>query len=138
MAVDRWYIERYLGECSHVIKGHALEVKDDQYASRYGATSVDIVDIDPGNSRATIVGDLCAAGTLRAATYDVIILTQTLQSGRTTERDSKPSRRAAARRLPFDNGAHPQSRRERLGPMEVDPHRHARPARAGRSAGCGT
>jgi SAM-dependent methyltransferase len=78
--VDRWYIERYLDSGAHAVHGAALEVKNDMYASRYGAASVEIVDIDPHNPRATIVGDLCAAGTLPAAHFDVAVVTQTLQS----------------------------------------------------------
>lgn len=77
--VDRWYIERWLGEQAHLVRGHALEVKEDLYASRLGARSVDVLDIDPGNSHATVVGDLCAPSTLTPGTYDVAVVTQTLQ-----------------------------------------------------------
>jgi SAM-dependent methyltransferase len=77
--IDRWYIERYLEGCSSVITGHALEVQDDLYASRYGAQQVDVLDIDPTNARATIVGDLCSAETLRDNQYDTVLVTQTLQ-----------------------------------------------------------
>jgi SAM-dependent methyltransferase len=78
--VDRWYIERFLTDRSAVVTGHALEVKSDTYATRYGAASVDVVDIDRDNPDATVVGDLCAAGTLPAGTFDVAVITQTLQS----------------------------------------------------------
>jgi SAM-dependent methyltransferase len=77
--VDRWYVERYLTERSDAVRGNSLEVKDDLYSSRFGASSVDVVDIDAGNERATVVGDLCAADTLAPATYDVAVVTQTLQ-----------------------------------------------------------
>jgi SAM-dependent methyltransferase len=77
--VDRWYIERYLAERTEWVHGHALEVKADRYASRFGAKSVDVVDIDAGNPRATVVGDLCRPETLHADTYDVAVITQTLQ-----------------------------------------------------------
>lgn len=77
--VDRWYIERYLADHAGVVRGDALEVKDDMYATRYGATAVDVVDIDAGNTCATIVGDLCRPGTLQSGRYDVAIVTQTLQ-----------------------------------------------------------
>ncbi len=77
--VDRWYIEGWLGEQAHLVRGHALEVKEDLYASRLGAGSVDVVDIDPGNMHATVVGDLCAPSTLSPETYDVAVVTQTLQ-----------------------------------------------------------
>ncbi|MGY1609578.1 methyltransferase domain-containing protein [Geodermatophilus sp. SYSU D00700] len=77
--VDRWYIERFLRAHEDDVRGHALEVKADQYASRLGAKSVDIVDIDEDNPRATVVGDLCVSSTLQPGTYDVAVVTQTLQ-----------------------------------------------------------
>jgi|tagenome__1003787_1003787.scaffolds.fasta_scaffold20683374_2 SAM-dependent methyltransferase len=77
--VDRWYIERYLAERAHLVHGRALEVKEDLYASRFGAQHVDVLDIDPENSSATIVGDLCDISTLPSAAYDVAVVTQTLQ-----------------------------------------------------------
>ncbi|MGY1735360.1 methyltransferase domain-containing protein [Geodermatophilus sp. SYSU D00684] len=77
--VDRWYIERFLDGHAGRVHGHALEVKDDAYARRYGASVVDVVDVDPGNERATLVGDLCLPGTLPPAAFDVAVVTQTLQ-----------------------------------------------------------
>jgi hypothetical protein len=61
--VDRWYIERFLDGQADRVHGRALEVKDDMYASRYGAGTVEVVDVDPGNGRATLVGDLCQPST---------------------------------------------------------------------------
>jgi SAM-dependent methyltransferase len=77
--VDRWYIEYFLKERANLVQGHVLEVKEDVYATRFGASSVDVVDIDASNERATIVGDLCDPTTLQAARYDAAIVTQTLQ-----------------------------------------------------------
>ncbi len=77
--VDRWYIERYLQGHAASVHGHALEVKNDMYASRYGAATLDVVDIDAGNDHATIVGDLCLEDTLPQGAFDVAIVTQTLQ-----------------------------------------------------------
>lgn len=77
--VDRWYIRRWLqGQAQHV-RGHALEVKEDLYATELGATSVEVLDIDPDNPRATLVGDLCEPGALPQARYDAALVTQTLQ-----------------------------------------------------------
>src|SRR6185436_9012253 len=47
----------------------------------YGGDRVeksDVVDIDPGNHRATVIADLSAADQLPADAYDCFILTQTL------------------------------------------------------------
>ena len=77
--VDRWYNERFLYDHAPLVHGRALEVKEDLYASRLGASRVDVLDIDPDNPLADIVGDLCSPETLPAATYDVAVITQTLQ-----------------------------------------------------------
>lgn len=77
--IDRWYIERYLTSHAADVSGLVLEVKSDGYASRFGAANVDVVDIDPSNSRATVVGDLCDPATLASGRYDAAIVTQTLQ-----------------------------------------------------------
>jgi SAM-dependent methyltransferase len=76
--VDRWYLERWLRARAADVTGTVLEVKEDLYASALGAAQVDVVDIDPDNRRATIVGDLCDAGTLRPGRYDAAVVTQTL------------------------------------------------------------
>ncbi|WP_123605301.1 methyltransferase domain-containing protein [Micromonospora sp. Llam0] len=49
---------------------------------RYGdgqLASTAIIDIDPSNPRATIQADLTVVGSLQRATFDCLILTQTLQ-----------------------------------------------------------
>lgn len=78
-AVDRWFIERYLKKHAHLVVGRVLEVKSNRYAARLGASEVEIVDIDPNNTQATVVGDLCDPTTLEARRYDAAIVTQTLQ-----------------------------------------------------------
>jgi len=77
--IDRWYIECFLDSHRERVRGRTLEVLEDLYASRLGADTVEIVDIDASNPAATIVGDLCAADTLPEASFDAIVLTQTLQ-----------------------------------------------------------
>ena len=79
LPVDRWYIERYLADNATAVKGRVLEVKLDTYASRFGASAVDVLDIDANNPHATVVGDLCSADTLEPGRYDAAIVTQTLQ-----------------------------------------------------------
>jgi SAM-dependent methyltransferase len=78
LPVDRWYIEAYLRDHVDLIHGRALEVKEDLYATRFGASSVEIVDIDATNRAATVVGDLCRPDLLAPQAYDVAIVTQTL------------------------------------------------------------
>lgn len=77
--VDRWYIERYLQSHASAVAGRVLEVKMDAYASWLGASTVEVVDIDPANARADVVGDLCDEATLEPGRYDAAVITQTLQ-----------------------------------------------------------
>lgn len=58
-----------------------LELLDDRYTVRFGAgvTRSDVLDIDAGNPRVTVVADLQAADAVADCAYDCFILTQTLQ-----------------------------------------------------------
>jgi glycosyltransferase involved in cell wall biosynthesis len=77
------YIQDFLSCHSEDIRGHVLEVMDSNYTARYGGDKVvqsDVVDIDTRNPLATIYADLSKDDdALPAATYDCVILTQTLQ-----------------------------------------------------------
>ncbi len=79
--VDRYYIERFLGENRDAIRGRVLEVKDSGYTERFGADvhEQDVLDVDPANPQATIVADLAAADAVPSESFDCFILTQTLQ-----------------------------------------------------------
>jgi SAM-dependent methyltransferase len=79
--VDRYYIERFLGEHRSDIRGRVLEIKDSGYTDRYG-TGVehrDVLDIDPRNPQATIIADLATADAIPSNQFDCFVLTQTLQ-----------------------------------------------------------
>ena len=80
--IDRRYIESFLARQAADIKGRCLEVKDDLYTRRFGGDKVtrrDVLDINPANSQATLIGDLRRLSGVDDATYDCFILTQTLQ-----------------------------------------------------------
>ncbi|MBA2318871.1 MAG: methyltransferase domain-containing protein [Euzebyales bacterium] len=73
---------RFLDEHRDRLRGQALEVGDDTFLRNHrdgGISDVDIVDIDEGNPRATIIGDLSMPGLLPADRYDVVLIAQTLQ-----------------------------------------------------------
>jgi peptidoglycan/xylan/chitin deacetylase (PgdA/CDA1 family) len=79
--IDRRYIEDFLASRSSDIRGAVLEVQEDDFTRRFGGPRVthsDVVDLDDGNQRATIVADLRAATGLADGQFDCIILTQTL------------------------------------------------------------
>jgi SAM-dependent methyltransferase len=80
--IDRYYIERFLEANQTVIRGHVLEIGDDQYTRRFGGRSVDASDVlhvSEGNPKATLVADLTSADHVASDSYDCIIFTQTLQ-----------------------------------------------------------
>jgi len=79
--VDRHYIERFLAEHAADIRGRVLEVKDSTYTNRFGTavTRRDVLDINASNPLATIVADLSTAVDVPSASFDCILLTQTLQ-----------------------------------------------------------
>lgn len=80
LPVDRHYIVTFLERHRQDIRGRVLEVKDPGYATRFGSDveAIDVLDIDRTNRMATIVADLAKAEGLPVATYDCVILTQTL------------------------------------------------------------
>lgn len=79
--IDRYYIEEFLRDHAADIRGHVLEIADDNFSRNIGGSRVTRQDVlhVTGNAQATIVGDLTKPGVLPAATYDCIILTQTMQ-----------------------------------------------------------
>lgn len=85
--VDRCYIDAFVSSQRDAIRGDVLEIREPDYASRYGqgVTHVHVVDIDRGNRQATLIADLTAEGSLPAVSYDCVILTQTLQFLRDVE-----------------------------------------------------
>jgi SAM-dependent methyltransferase len=80
--IDRYYIASFLSRHRADIHGDVLEVRDNNYTRAIGGTAVtnsDILDIDPNNRRATMVGDLTHWAQFPSARFDCIILTQVLQ-----------------------------------------------------------
>jgi SAM-dependent methyltransferase len=80
--LDRVYICQFLAAHSDAIAGSVLEVQDSAYTMRFGGERVSssaVLDVDLSNTAATVIADLCARGSLSVASYDCIILTQTLQ-----------------------------------------------------------
>lgn len=79
--IDRYYIEQFLEHHALDIRGRVLELGDATYTKRFGGdriTQSDVLEAEAGNPAATIVADLTAAPQIADATFDTIILTQTL------------------------------------------------------------
>jgi SAM-dependent methyltransferase len=82
LAIDRYYIEKFLSEFATDIHGRVLEIKHNEYTVKYGQdriTHSDVLHPVEGNPDATIVADLTKADHLPSDLYDAIIFTQTLQ-----------------------------------------------------------
>jgi SAM-dependent methyltransferase len=81
LPIDRYYIERFLEMHRRDIVGRTLEIGDDEYTRRYGGdrtTRRDVLHVHSGNPAATIVGDLADAPQIADATFDCIVVTQTM------------------------------------------------------------
>jgi SAM-dependent methyltransferase len=78
--VDRHYIEAFLAGHWEDVRGRVLEVQDSGYTDRFGTGVLarDVLDVDPGNPRATVVADLAAADAVPPDRFDCFLLTQTL------------------------------------------------------------
>lgn len=80
--IDRYWIESFLKDNSHLIKGRCLEVTDSKYTFLFGGSLVtksDVIDIDPKNKKANITADLRnLKSKIKDNTYDCIILTHVL------------------------------------------------------------
>ena len=79
--LDRVYIHRFLDRHRDGITGRVLEVQDDRYTKRFGYSveRSDVLDIDPANPRATLIGDLASPDDFEPDVFDCFVLTQTLQ-----------------------------------------------------------
>jgi SAM-dependent methyltransferase len=79
--VDRYYIERFVAKHRSDIHGRVLELEDSRYTNEYGdgVEQSDVLDINPANPAATIIGDLACADGIPSNQYDCFVLTQTLQ-----------------------------------------------------------
>lgn len=80
--IDRFYIERFLEQRKDDVRGHVLEIQENDYTIRFGADRVtisDVLSVAPGNPRATIIADLTDAPNIPDDTFDCVLVTQTLQ-----------------------------------------------------------
>ncbi|MEM7166455.1 MAG: methyltransferase domain-containing protein [Planctomycetota bacterium] len=82
LPIDRYYIERFLGQNRQRIQGVALEVAESMYVDRFGSDveRCDILHYDGSDCEsATVIGDLCHPSTLPQNQYDCFVCTQTFQ-----------------------------------------------------------
>ena len=80
--IDRYYIERFLGDNADAIAGRAMELGDAFYIGKFGGgkvTKVEVLHVVAGNPEATIVADLTDAPQIPDNSMDCVIFTQSLQ-----------------------------------------------------------
>jgi len=80
--IDRYYIEQFLSANVEDIRGHVLEIANNNYTRKFGANRVvtsDVLHAAEGKQGVTIVADLVCGDNIESNTFDCIILTQTLQ-----------------------------------------------------------
>lgn len=81
LPIDRWYIEQFLASQQDRVRGSVLEVGDATYTRRFGGmrvTESHVLHAVPGNSQATVIGDLSSGEGIPTAAYDTLVLTQVL------------------------------------------------------------
>ncbi len=80
-SVARYYIDNFFAQHAADIFGEVLEIGDDTYARRHGngLTRLEVLNVDPGNPKATIVADLTIADNIASGSFDCLLLPQTLQ-----------------------------------------------------------
>ena len=78
--VDRYYIDGFIAENRHLVKGRILEVAEDTYSRKFGSNvqSFDVLHYESGTAGATVIGDLSVPSTLPEARFDCFICTQTI------------------------------------------------------------
>jgi SAM-dependent methyltransferase len=81
LPVDRYFIEKFLDAHRSDVRGHVLEIGDNQYTMRFGQAAVtrsDIWHVSALCPYATIVGDLTSCEHVPSDAFDCAIITQTL------------------------------------------------------------
>ena len=78
--IDRHYIARFLAANATAITGRVLEIGDASYSRAYGTaiSQQDVLHFSPDAPGATIIGDLSQPGVLPPASFDCMVVTQTL------------------------------------------------------------
>ncbi len=79
--IDRYYIAQFLAANESLVRGRALEIGGNEYTRQFGGgrvTRSDILNVNAGVPDTTFVADLTDGMGVPDATFDCVILTQTL------------------------------------------------------------
>ena len=81
--IDRYYIERFLAQHASDIQGRVLEIGDNTYTCQFGQERVTesvVLHVAEQKERVTLIGSLTDRQTIPAASFDCLVVTQTLQA----------------------------------------------------------
>jgi hypothetical protein len=80
-SIARYYIDEFMYKNASDIQGTVMEIGDDTYTKRLGNNIIknDVLHVEEGNPKATIVTDLTNDSRILNETYDCIIIPQTFQ-----------------------------------------------------------
>lgn len=79
--IHRHYLESFLRDQAHLMRGHCLEFQNPGYCRRFGRdrpTAIDVLDLDAANPEATLVVDLTQPNDLEGGTFDCIVCVHVL------------------------------------------------------------
>jgi SAM-dependent methyltransferase len=79
--IDRYYIDRFMRQHAADVRGRVLEVGTDVMTRQYGGSQVtqcDVLHVTQSGPPVTIVGDLSDGAGIPSASFDCVIVTQTL------------------------------------------------------------
>jgi SAM-dependent methyltransferase len=79
--IDRYYIDRFMRQHAADVRGRVLEVGTDAMTRQYGGSQVvqsDVLHVAQSGPSVTIVGDLSDGAGIPSASFDCVIVTQTL------------------------------------------------------------
>ena len=82
LPIDRYYLEHFLERHAGDVRGHVLEFYSNSYTKLLGGERVtrsDVLNVEQGNPKSTIVADLSTAHDLPQEFFDCILLCQVLQ-----------------------------------------------------------
>jgi SAM-dependent methyltransferase len=80
--IDRYYIERFLAQQAGDIQGRVLEIGDNTYTRQFGQNRVTesvVLHVAEQKEHVTLIGSLTDPSSIPAASFDCLIVTQTLQ-----------------------------------------------------------
>jgi SAM-dependent methyltransferase len=80
--IDRHHLHQFLHAEAEAIRGIVGEISESRYTDAFGGDRVqrvEVIDVDATNPRATFVADLTRPGSLPVATFDCLLVVQTLQ-----------------------------------------------------------